>query len=139
MKLLRRGTVGVMTLYEILGVSKDTDATGIRSAYRRLARQCHPDLSGKTDSLRFREIPLAYETLSDPVSRARYDRSLEGNIPIRILPTQSRRAYAEPLVAPPPPPPPPNPTFFRPRPSVFVEEDPFNEVFRLMERFFAGF
>ncbi|PYV81957.1 MAG: molecular chaperone DnaJ, partial [Acidobacteria bacterium] len=52
-----------MTLYEILGVSKDTDATGIRSAYRRLARQCHPDFSGKTVSLRFREIRLAYETL----------------------------------------------------------------------------
>src|SRR5436309_4623796 len=135
MKLLRGDTVGVMTLYEILGVSKDTDATGIRSAYRRLARQCHPDFSGKTDSLRFREIRLAYETLSDPVSRARYDRSLEGNIPIRILPTQSRRAYAEPLISPQPS----DPPFFRSHRFIFVEEDPFNEVFRVMERFFAGF
>src|SRR5437762_1970515 len=105
----------------------------IRSAYRRLPRQYHPDLSGQSDPIRFREIRLAYETLSDPISRARYDRSLEGKIPIRSVPIQSRRTYVEPLIPTRRPTPPP----FRPGRSIFVEEDPFSEIFRVVERFFG--
>lgn len=63
--------------YETLGVSRDADEKKIKSAYRKLARQWHPDLhSGKDKEAaeeKFKEINEAYEVLSDPDKRAKYD------------------------------------------------------------------
>lgn len=62
-------------LYELLGVSRDADADVIKKAYRRLARQYHPDVNPDPDAQeRFKEVSLAYEVLSDPQKRAAYDR-----------------------------------------------------------------
>jgi molecular chaperone DnaJ len=61
--------------YELLGVPHDADADTIKKAYRRLARQLHPDVNPdpKTQE-RFKEVTRAYEILSDPQKRAAYDR-----------------------------------------------------------------
>jgi len=61
--------------YEILGVPRDSDENAIKSAYRRLARQFHPDVSKADDAEeRFKEVNEAYEVLSDTEKRQRYDR-----------------------------------------------------------------
>jgi molecular chaperone DnaJ len=58
--------------YRILGVERGADDAAIKSAYRKLARKYHPDVNkGKDD--RFKEIAEAYEVLSDPEKRRRYD------------------------------------------------------------------
>ncbi len=61
--------------YAVLGVGKQADATAIKQAYRRLARKHHPDLNpGDREAAdRFKEIGEAYEVLSDPERRRRYD------------------------------------------------------------------
>ena len=62
-------------LYDILGVSRDADADAIKKAYRRLARQHHPDVNPDPASQeRFGEVSRAYEVLSAPQKRAAYDR-----------------------------------------------------------------
>ncbi|MEX1281117.1 MAG: J domain-containing protein [Acidimicrobiia bacterium] len=65
-----------MDYYETLGVARDATPEEIKKAFRRLARETHPDANPgdpATDA-RFREIAEAYEVLSDPERRARYDR-----------------------------------------------------------------
>jgi DnaJ-class molecular chaperone len=61
--------------YKILGVDRTADAKAIKQAYRRLARKHHPDQNAgnKAAAERFREINEAYEVLSDPEKRRRYD------------------------------------------------------------------
>jgi molecular chaperone DnaJ len=62
-------------LYALLGVSRDADADAIKKAYRKLARQLHPDVNPDPDaSAKFQEVGRAYEILSDPQKRAAYDR-----------------------------------------------------------------
>lgn len=62
-------------LYELLGVTRDADGDAIKKAYRRLARQYHPDVNPDPAAQdRFKEISRAYEVLSDPQKRAAYDR-----------------------------------------------------------------
>ena len=62
-------------LYDLLGVARDADADAIKKAYRRLARQYHPDVNPDPEAQdRFKEISRAYEVLSDPQKRAAYDR-----------------------------------------------------------------
>jgi curved DNA-binding protein len=62
--------------YDILGVSKDAPAEEIKSAFRRLARQFHPDLNpgNKEAEERFKDINEAYEVLSDTGNRGQYDK-----------------------------------------------------------------
>ncbi|MEX2229236.1 MAG: molecular chaperone DnaJ [Dehalococcoidia bacterium] len=62
-------------LYETLGVTRDAPAADIKRAFRRLAMEYHPDRN-KEDGAeqRFKQINAAYEVLSDPEKRARYDR-----------------------------------------------------------------
>jgi molecular chaperone DnaJ len=60
--------------YAILGVERDADADTIKKAYRRLARQYHPDVNSDPGSQeRFKEVSAAYEVLSDPEKRRVYD------------------------------------------------------------------
>jgi molecular chaperone DnaJ len=70
-------------LYELLGISRDATPEQIRKAYRQLARRMHPDVNGgdAESTERFKQINSAYEILSDPEKRARYDRfgSADGN------------------------------------------------------------
>jgi curved DNA-binding protein len=61
--------------YAVLGVPRDADQDAIRRAYRKLARKYHPDLNADTDAEdKFKELGEAYEVLSDPDKRERYDR-----------------------------------------------------------------
>lgn len=57
--------------YELLGVAKNASPDEIKKSYRRLAAKHHPDRGG--DTAKFQEIQAAYDTLSDPEKRARYD------------------------------------------------------------------
>ena len=61
--------------YAILGVERSADDKAIKSAYRRLARKYHPDVAKGKDAGgdRFKELSEAYEVLSDPEKRRRYD------------------------------------------------------------------
>src|SRR5688572_24086492 len=61
--------------YEVLGVARTADGDTIRQAYRRLARELHPDVSAEPKAEeRFRELTGAYAVLSDPSARSLYDR-----------------------------------------------------------------
>ena len=61
-------------LYDVLGVPRDASDDDIRKAYRQLARELHPDVSADPETEeRFKEVAGAYEILSDPEKRARYD------------------------------------------------------------------
>lgn len=67
--------------YDILGVSRDTSKEELKRAYRRLARKYHPDVNKEAGAEeRFKEINRAYEVLSEPETRARYDRFGEAGV-----------------------------------------------------------
>jgi molecular chaperone DnaJ len=85
--------------YRLLGVPKDATPDLIKRAYRRLARQWHPDAStGSAEQ--FRTLQDAYETLSNPVSRDRYDRAIEpGHDRAAAVPVWMPRARGESVSA----------------------------------------
>lgn len=60
--------------YEVLGVGKNAGDEEIKKAYRKLARQYHPDVNKAADAeAKFKEVKEAYDVLSDPGKRSRYD------------------------------------------------------------------
>lgn len=66
------------TLYAVLGVSQSVDAAELKSAWKRMARTWHPDVSREPGSAeQFRAIQEAYQTLSDEGKRGRYDAGLQ--------------------------------------------------------------
>jgi DnaJ-class molecular chaperone len=81
-----------MNFYAVLGVARDADEETIRSAYRILARQYHPDRGTGSSVEKFRQINEAYETLIDSGSRNAYDLSLHWNelIPVKVEPLVAR-------------------------------------------------
>ena len=90
------------TYYDILGVAPTASADEIKTAYRHLAMQFHPDKTPGANKAvqrliedKFKEIQEAYDTLKDKAKRAEYDAALE---------MLNSGEYYEP---PPPPPPPP--------------------------------
>src|SRR5689334_24950729 len=64
-----------MDFYIVLGVGRDATLADLKRAYRRLARKFHPDINpgDRRAAAQFRLIAEAYETLSDPERRRRYD------------------------------------------------------------------
>ena len=61
--------------YDVLGVSRDADENEIKKAFRRKARELHPDVNKAVDAEeRFKELNEAYDVLSDPQKKAMYDR-----------------------------------------------------------------
>src|SRR5213595_2776665 len=62
--------------YDILGVQRNADEKELKGAYRKLAKQYHPDArpGDKTTEHKFKELNEAYEALKDPQKRAAYDR-----------------------------------------------------------------
>ncbi|XP_058186647.1 chaperone protein dnaJ 11, chloroplastic-like [Rhododendron vialii] len=70
------------SLYEVLGISMGASCQEIKTAYRNLARTCHPDVASAVDregpsaADEFMKVHAAYSTLSDPGKRADYDRTL---------------------------------------------------------------
>ncbi|MDA0269716.1 MAG: molecular chaperone DnaJ [Chloroflexi bacterium] len=68
-------STGNADLYEVLGVPRNASADDIKKAFRRLAMQFHPDRNKEASAeVKFKEVNAAYEVLSDPEKRSRYDR-----------------------------------------------------------------
>jgi hypothetical protein len=102
------------TLYDVLQVSPWCEPEVIQAAYRALARTRHPDVNRDPDAEdQMRRLNVAYQTLSDPARRTRYDEelTLEAARPIGIRPAP---AAVDPAASWTPPP----PTPIRPRPTA---------------------
>ncbi len=80
--------------YEVLGVEKTASADDIQKAYRRLAKQHHPDLNpgDKSAEEKFKDVSAAYDLLGDPEKRARFDR---GEIDASGAEKPQRRYYRD--------------------------------------------
>ncbi|XP_031277621.1 chaperone protein dnaJ 20, chloroplastic-like [Pistacia vera] len=72
--------IGTESLYDLLGISDSGTLTEIKQSYKQLVRKYHPDVSPperiEEHTKRFIQVQEAYETLSDPISRALYDKQL---------------------------------------------------------------
>ena len=96
----------VKDYYAMLGVTHTEGAEGIHQAFRRLAKQCHPDRAGAQGAGRFRAIQEAYEVLSDPQQKQQYDDARDGShtrvttAPEPLLTPGPRTNHPEPLTMP---------------------------------------
>lgn len=85
--------------YQILGVTRDVSQMGVKNAFRKLARELHPDLNLQDEQVeeRLRQVLEAYEVLGDPSQRAKYDGVIDkSNIVVKYLRKSARstvRAY----------------------------------------------
>ena len=82
--------------YAVLGVERDASEEAIKKAYRRLAKKHHPDLNpgSRTNEQQFKEVTAAYDLLSDPAKRARFDRGeIDASGSERGFHAQGARAY----------------------------------------------
>jgi curved DNA-binding protein len=80
--------------YQILGIDRRADVDEIRQAYRRLARELHPDLNKSTsDEERFKELGLAYAVLNDPERRRLFDRFGDASLSPHFEPPSPGGAY----------------------------------------------
>lgn len=68
-----------MNYYVVLGIAENADGDTIRSAFRALARQYHPDAGAGSSPAEFQRAREAYETLGDPERRRLYDRQLRAS------------------------------------------------------------
>jgi curved DNA-binding protein len=80
------------SLYTVLGVQKGIDAEGLKKAYRKLAREAHPDKAAGDAGAeaRFKSINRAYEVLSDPKRRALYDEFGDASLRTGFDPQKAR-------------------------------------------------
>ena len=74
--------------YSVLGVSRKASPADIKSAFRKLAKQYHPDVAGISESVAktFQEINAAYDILGDPARRTQFDK---GEINAKGAPTRA--------------------------------------------------
>jgi len=122
-----------MDYYVVLGIAEDADDETIRSAFRALARQYHPDVGAGSSSVEFQRAREAYETLVDPERRRRYDRQLRSARarPVVFREVVVSRPFVEPLLGS------PRSSFDVPRTRVLVtRSSSFDE---LVEELFASF
>ncbi|EAZ07898.1 hypothetical protein OsI_30153 [Oryza sativa Indica Group] len=82
------------TLYDVLGLRAGATVREIKAAYRRLARERHPDVAASAGADDFVRLHDAYATLSDPDSRARYDRD------VVAIASMARGAHHRTMAAP---------------------------------------
>jgi curved DNA-binding protein CbpA len=69
-------------LYEMLGVAREASADEIKKAYRKIARELHPDVNpDPAVQDKFKDVTAAYEVLSDPQKRQQYDMGGQGFVP----------------------------------------------------------
>ncbi len=120
----------MLTYYQILGISEYATADEIKAAYKKLALKLHPDRhQGDPDmEERFKEINNAYQTLSNPYKRHRYDM------------TQKFGSFDIPQTPPPPPPryrPRKRPVIFK-RPSVTSRENLMGTLYAFLFAFVMG-
>ena len=82
----------VQDYYALLGVPKDVSQKDLRSAYRKLARQFHPDVNpgSKKSEDKFKDVSVAYEVLSDPAKRKLYDEFGQAGLGAGFNPEQAR-------------------------------------------------
>lgn len=88
------------TLYAALGVARNAVDSDVRSAFRRLARQWHPDVCREADAAeQFKRIKRAYDVLSEPTSRRKYDAglALEASQPRSAIDEETHLGYRSPL------------------------------------------